>query len=72
MIEHQGLEEQQQKWKEAQASVIEKLVGKSSPPYDISSIPDYRSPSDWGIAARHLWDGLQQRSLAIQAINLGA
>jgi hypothetical protein len=72
MIEHQGLEERQQKWKEAQASVIEKLVGKSSPPYDISSIRDYRGSGNWGNAVSHLWNGLQQKSLALQAINLGA
>jgi hypothetical protein len=82
MIERQGLEERQQKWKKAQDNVLELLVGNVSPPYNLSNIPGYqgdftearghRSTNSWGMVIDYLCHPLEQRPLAVWAINLAA
>jgi hypothetical protein len=71
MIEDKGLQARQQEWKEAQTSVIRALVG-DIPSLDLSNIPPFRHMSRWSIAVDVLFHELDQKLLALNALNIAS
>jgi hypothetical protein len=71
MIEEKGLQARQQEWKAAQAEVTRALVG-DVPSLDLSNIPRGRHMSRWSIAIDVLFHELDQKLLAVNALNIAS